>query len=503
MDYFVPAWHGQLIDWSYNVPNIQFDDAISHIRILQQDHRRVGIVITDYQPQLSTKLNQMALNPSEQFSVFDYLQGINTTDSQVVDFHDLNWPEDAIFDFTNFRIFVVSGGQHYATICFDVQGKILYVQYIRGKNAGKTLRFDSRGFVSRTEQGAEETYFDMQGNWRFKHNTQTDEVVINELAPRFCKQAKYDHLNSLVAEVLEERFLNQTLKKSDTLVVTLDNDSLVPLTLYRLFNPVYSASRWHQFDQSLADFDDQPLRVIADSADTEKQVKDATDANVQSTIMPLFESQFKLGHSQRIRQQRIGIFAENMSEDDLRQIIETAYPRLLRDPDDEALYLFAYSQDKAWMVQRVVEAFHNDHKGEFILSRDEIDPGENKIDEEKLPPLLTIKQQRLVSNRDVLTSLDKIRILINWGAPDQFMTMAAISVGIPQLQNFTVEGVEDHRNGIICSNFADLKEALGYYLNGLKHWNESLVYSVQMLNRYSEENLLAQWDKEIESGVKD
>lgn len=501
MEYFVPAWHGQLNDWSFNIPNIEFDDTISHIRILQQAGRRVGLVITDYQPQLSTKLNQMALNPNEQFSAFDYLQGIKTTDSQIVDYHDLNWPQDAVFDFTNFRIFVTSKGRHYATICFDVQGKILYVQYFQGQNEGTTLRFDSRGFVSRTEKDNEETYFDEEGNWRFKHNTQTDQVIINELAPHFCEQLEYDHLNQLVTEIVKNHFLNEIIRPQDNLVVTLDNQSVVPLAIYIDTQTTYSASRWHPYDQALTDLQ-SPQTIIVDSEDTAKLVRQAKD-NVEIAVIPLFESQFKLGHSQRIHQQRIGIFVENMSEDDLKQIVATIYPRLLKNPDDEAMYLFAYSQDKFWMIQRVIDAWHKEHKGEFILSPDEIDPGENKIDEEEIPPLLTVKQQRFTSNQEVLTALDKIRVLISWGGSDPFMTMAAISVGIPLLQNFASDGVEDHHNGIICKNSAELKAGLSYYLDGLKHWNESLVYSVQMLNRYSEENLLALWDQVIKSGVKE
>lgn len=500
MEYFVPAWHGQLIDWSYSVPNIEFDDTVSHLRLLQEDGRRVGIVITDYQPQLSTKLNQMALNPNVQFAVFDYLQGINTTDSQVVDYFDLNWPADAIFDFTNFRIFVVSKGRHFATIFFDVQGKILYIQYFAGENAGATLLFDSRGFVSRMEKDHEETYFDPQGNWRFKHDTQTDQVTINELAPRFTKQLHYDHLEELLTETVRDYFLKEVFKPQDRLIVALDDQAVVPVTSYDSVNPIFSASRWHSFEQSLTNLQDQP--VIVDSTETANQVKAVQSGQGEPTIIPLFESQFKLGHSQRIHQQRIGIFAENMNKEELRQIVDVIYPRLLKAPDDEAMYLFAYSQEKIWMIQGVIDEWHCDHHGEFILSPDEIDPGENKIDEEEVPPLLTVKEQRLISNRDVLTALDKIRVLIGWEKPDPFMTMAAISVGIPLLQNFSADGVEDHHNGLICENMADLKNGLEYYLEGLKHWNESLVYNVQMLNRYSEENLLALWDQVVKGGVE-
>lgn len=75
MDYLVPAWHELMEDWATTVPKIAFDDATSHMQLLQNTQNKAGLVITDYQPQLMTKLNEMALAPSKIFSVFDYLQG--------------------------------------------------------------------------------------------------------------------------------------------------------------------------------------------------------------------------------------------------------------------------------------------------------------------------------------------------------------------------------------------------------------------------------------------
>lgn len=98
MNYFVPAWHKQMIDWSYSTPALEFDDAVSHLRIMQDNDQLVGLVLTDYQPQLTTKLNQLALFPNTVWSAFDCLQGIDTLDSQVVDIRDLNWPADALFE---------------------------------------------------------------------------------------------------------------------------------------------------------------------------------------------------------------------------------------------------------------------------------------------------------------------------------------------------------------------------------------------------------------------
>ena len=186
-----------------------------------------------------------------------------------------------------------------------------------------------------------------------------------------------------------------------------------------------------------------------------------------------------------------------MTDQELMAVLGKLYPRLMKDPSATALYLFSYSNDQAGMISRVFAQFRKKHDGEFILSVNEIDPGENQLEDE-LPPLLKIKQQRLVSNADVLIALDKIRLLIMWGQPDEFMLMAAVSVGIPILQNVASSELEDHHNGLLCHNWTELAAGVSYYLDNLKNWNMSLVYNVQLLNKYSEANLLKRWQDYLE-----
>lgn len=491
MEYLVPAWHKQLIDWSFTVPTIEFDDAISHCRVLQKGGHQVGILLTDYLPYIYTQLNSLALNPDKIFSVFDYLQGVNVIDNQSIDYRDLKWPEGIHFDMTNFRLFAVLNNEAYACVHFDIQGKILNIEYLQGPHQGENFLFDSRGFVSRIQKGQEETYLDLSGHWRLKCNQQTGQVKINPNVKRFCKKSQYDNMTELIQEVVVDQFLKK-LQPQDHLIVTADDDSKVPLKVYNPYQPIFSFSRWHPAENHLESL--RPQQVIVNNDQEGQRLKGKIPDNVAINTIPLFQSQFKLGHSQRLSQQRIGIFAEHLSAKELNEMLEMVYPRLLKDPDDTGLYLFSYTQEKDGMVHQVFQQFREHHKGEFILSRDEIDPGENQL-EEFLPPLLTIKLQRLISNEDVLTSLDKIRLLINWNQADEFLSIAAVSVGIPMLQNFQTAELQDHQNGLICHDLAELKAGISYYLDVLKHWNESLVYNVQILNRYSEENLLAKWEQ--------
>lgn len=498
MNYLVPAWHDLQNDWSYSMPQLRFDDAASHVRTLQDGGEKTGLLITDYQPQITTKLSQMSLMPDDYFAVFDYLQGIKGLDGQVIDYLDFPWPKGVYFDFTNFRIFAIVDEQPYAQINFDVQGKMLSINYLAGPNQNIQLLFDSRGFVSRQESVDYRTYFSPAGVWRFKVNRQSGVVTVNEAVNDFCQHGKYENLQLLIDEVINHHFLTN-LHRDDRIIVTLDDDAKYSLTDFTGNDPIYSVSSWHPYINVLHQVSSGI--VLTDTERTAKVVQKQLPDTCHIQVLPLFQSQFKLGHSQRVSEQRIAIFAEHMEPADLRQTMELIYPRLQDHPTDEGMYVFTYSPDKAGMVNEVFKQFRQDHQGEFILSPDEIDPGENKIDAEDVPPLLNIKQTRLVSNMQVLTFFDEIRLLIMWGQLDPFTTIAAVSVGIPILQNFVSEEVHDHRNGIICQNFDELSAGIVYYLDTLKHWNESLVYNIQVLNQYSEDNIREQWKRILTNEV--
>lgn len=174
MIYFVPAWHRQMSDWAYYHPQLILDDAINQIKTFQDKNQRVGLVITDYQPQLSVKLSEYAIAPQRLFSAFDYLQGIGHLSGQIIDYHDFQWPANARFDFTPFRILVDVHNRLYAKIIFETHGRILAVEYFNEHgDLSRRLLMDSRGFISREEQFKDNKptdfiYFDELGYWRFK-----------------------------------------------------------------------------------------------------------------------------------------------------------------------------------------------------------------------------------------------------------------------------------------------------------------------------------------------
>ena len=62
--------------------------------------------------------------------------------------------------------------------------------------------------------------------------------------------------------------------------------------------------------------------------------------------------------------------------------------------------------------------------------------------------------------------------------------------------------MEHQKDGYIIPNIDHVEEALDYYLTGLSHWNEALVYCVKKAQEYTGGSLVSVWKKMLEKGEK-
>lgn len=492
MEYFIPAWHSQLVDWAYNLPLIEIYDDVNYMRVLKENKQKIGLVLTDYQPQLTTKLNHTILYPDRFFSVYDSLQNIHGLDSRVIDFRDFNWPEDISFDLSPFRILAISQNRVYAKIIFDSEGKILYIQFVdEDGNDTRKLILDSRGFVSAEETADQITYYDPQGHWRFIYNKNTDAVKTNSVF-NVSEHEEYPHLKDLIQEVLVNKFLAH-IQSEDRLIITIDDRSLIPLSVYKNYNPIYTANKWHKFSEKIKQVENGQVLVV--SKREIEEVKGMLNDNIPVINMPSYPIRPNLGHSQRLKRQITAVFAENTTFDELKQIVAIVYKRMIKNPDGEGLYILTYSNEQDDIARRVLEDLEKEHGDEFTTEKEAQEQGDNQIEASQYKAKLYIRKKRISSVNEAYKILDKVRILINWGHSDDFIQTAAISIGIPQLQNFSSSTLNDHENGLICQEISDLSQGLAHYLDNLQVWNQALVFDVKLLNQYSSDNLMAKWKK--------
>lgn len=500
MNYYIPNWSPINIDWAQAVPHIENDDAISQMRLLQTTHRPYGAVILKYMPQLKTQLNDWLLSPTRIFSVFDYIQDTQFMSVQTLDYQDFAWPEYSFFDMNNFRQVVYYQGVKYATLYFDIHDHILWVDYFGPDGAiTKRLTIDSRGFISKKTiyadgQPSLDIYLDSNGSWRMKHDLVSGQVTLNKFWQSRFDKLSYENLAELIDEVIKKQLLS-TLDNQDHFVVSLSNDNHVPFNWLENRLTVYSASKLHQFDKIVADLPNGST-VVADSKFTKAAV-DSINNELQTYVIPLMRAQFKLGHSQRLMEQQIAIFTENLTANELDTIMDQLYPRLLANPDKFSLHLFCYSNAQEEMGNNAIQRLAKIHEGEYLLEGETPDNAENDLDElsdQPKLPILMIDNTRMTSISQVSKFLDMIRLIIDLGSkPDELVEMLGISIGIPQLQRVETDEVINNQNGLIFNDLHQTNQKAGYYLDSLKSWNQALANDVQIMNRYSSDKLIQSW----------
>ena len=96
----------------------------------------------------------------------------------------------------------------------------------------------------------------------------------------------------------------------------------------------------------------------------------------------------------------------------------------------------------------------------------------------------------------IIQAFKTVRLIIDVSRrPNIYIQIAGISAGIPQINLTTSPYIVDKKNGLILQELSELNQAITYYFNGLRHWNESLVYSVRQIRQYTDGAIVNQWQR--------
>ena len=189
---FVPSWYSSninswwqdLIPWYRGNLKMDFDDTISQIRIFNQNNEKVSLLLLQYMPYLRSFLDRFELSNTYYISVFDYLQDINLQYSKSLDYTDFDWPDDVEFIFTFFMLSVYRGEELYATVEYNSEGRLSWIEYYTNDIISEKIIVDDRGFVSSIEcysngELSYIKYLNQFGIWQFKHYINENKIEIN------------------------------------------------------------------------------------------------------------------------------------------------------------------------------------------------------------------------------------------------------------------------------------------------------------------------------------
>lgn len=243
---------------------------------------------------------------------------------------------------------------------------------------------------------------------------------------------------------------------------------------------------------------------MTDSAAVDARVHELLGNERETLLLPIFSAQFHLGHSQEQLEQTILLVVNDLTPAELRAVLSRLLARIDQAQFNENLKLVGYDDDQLSRAEELIKELVQEHYPLIMINPtpEQLKPNEDLQDADLTPDMeelsaaqpIPIYTKRIAQPKDLLTMLDSTRVLVDLSmAPDDFIQMAAVSVGVPQINRTASELVTHQQNGLQIKQISQLDQALDYYLSSMKHWNEALVGSVAMINRYSDEMIMNAW----------
>ena len=522
MYYFVPSWYASEESWKmpsrvwYRVgKESEFDDTVNHISMFKSGGVDVGIISLGYGPQSRYFLHRQGIWPIEYWNAFDRLQSVSGDTPCTFSYRDLNWPEDIEWVYTPFIVAGYLDGELYAEVEFGQHGNLLLINLFSKGTKSATMYMDDRGFVSsimKWDEGkpVEQGFFNKKGLLQFSVSYPEKSVVVERTADYRTRQRKYSSIDDLLMEVLEEK-MSRIDRKTDVVHIAADerHDQMVMeaakgcIMVLSFYGERYDIEKKEQLKKDAL----AANLIITDTEKLASRIKEQTDIS-SARIMDIspFDTRLSLGKSQQIRELKVFFPQDGMTEPIRSRGIMQMLSLL---QEDERIKLIVGTKDtQESAITRLREEMKEKAaslEGTKIYVYDEADkvvPGENDVQEEEKRRAPQIYVQPYTNESDIMAILKDIRLIVDIrDNPDQYIQIAGISVGIPQINYLTTRYIDDQKNGYMIHNIAHLKEAMSYYLVGLAHWNEALVYCVSQAEKYSADTLVAKMRELIENGL--
>lgn len=514
MFYFVPSWNmgnkyfwdGTTKPWYENKNSMEFDDTISQIRMFVNEEVSTKTLILNYFPMLRSFMHRQGLYGANYYSVFDDLQNINVEGMRSFSFTDLKWPQNVEFRYTPFFVLASIGEKIFAQIDFSEDGKVIRVKEFSDEHIEKTYFFDDRGFLSsvRTLDGYEQSqyqeFFDLSGQCQFKVDLNSSEVNIAPIAKQRFKKDRYNNIDDLIVEKYNDYLMSDFSNSKDFLVIAASNDlAKLEIKGKEKEKTVYSFFSKRKIDDKFFNF--MKENAASNIVDTENLTQILKNKEMLSIQITPFDSRLRLGHSQQSNKSKILFLVNGIKHTMQKEILKKILIYMKKYKDVELVVASYNENDKASYQKHFNELLNAEPQfSEFVFDKPADNNGfvENSVAVEQQKQR-NIRWKKMWTENDFIEELSDTRLIIDLAqVPDLFLQIAAISAGIPQINQVETDYVKNKKNGLIISRLEELSGAMKYYLNGLSNWNKALVYTTNQISKFSSKQLVKQWMKLLE-----
>ncbi|MDV7714429.1 accessory Sec system protein Asp1 [Oenococcus oeni] len=530
MIHFVPSWS----DRTFRPTD--FDDTVHQIKIFKKGNLPLELMLTGYSPNLLSALHSQGLSEVPTWSVFDDIQDTHIDGIRPLSFYDFNWPDGIDKIYTPFHIVVNLSGKEIGRVYFSEEGRITKIERYLFKQLVQTFLIDDRGFVSSIihYSGGQidfQDYLDPAGNLRIRQNFKNDQdnIYVNPLFANDFQASSYKNLDQLILEFTRIHLLKSN--SPDDLVILAAQSKQNQLIFKALDKQrivlSYFSNRYDFQDQNQSIIKNELLKssgLIVDQKSNYQKLKKFINENFSRENKTLlikkiheltpYDTRLQLGFSQRERKLTIYWVAKEINNDFSKKIFYKFFSKMVDDENID-LIIAVNEIDKnileLMIIRKISDHFKvdlpsNDYELKQSISQsDENQPLDDEADQlnsDNFKMAIAFYQRFQIktffSEESIIASMKKVRLIVDLSQEaDLFIQIAGISAGIPQINFNESQYVKDQKNGLIISDLKDLSKAIDYYFVGLKHWNQSLVYSVKKMEQYTDFNLLNRWLKAL------
>lgn len=507
MNYFLPSWYRAADSWDswdqiwyQQHQESDFDDTVNQVRMFYQTGQPTTLLVPAYFPGLRHFLHRQRILEVPVVNVFDRLQGIASDyPMHRLALADLPWSATADLVYGSSTLAVFQAGTLTHRVYQGTEGQLVAIEQIQDNQPVRWLRFDDRGFLSRVEdrlaEGWQQTYLDPAGHRRMMV---TPDGRVTRFNPAGELVQIAGSLTDLVVAAVHDYFQATTEPKIYLAADQGHSAHLAPA----IRTQKYALSYFYHRGQPSQDAAAQSLQaaqfLLADSDHNQAALQQAGGTKIIE--LPPFDTRLRLGTSNQEAQLKLWLQVDGLSPERLQTAL-TEILALMDGNQQLELLVASYTGDDRQRVLAALTAITA--RGHYryayqLKSLQEAEaqraenPGLDTLDDEQ--PQRVIAFETLDSELKILTLLQPIRLLVDLTpVPDVYLQIAAISAGIPQINQVPSMYVDDHQNGLVIQNQPGaLTQALQYYLVGLKHWNAALVYTTQKIGTYTGPKLVAQ-----------
>lgn len=542
MNYAVPDW---AVD-AHALPN----DRVVHLaQMAAATAVPLTLLVLHEAPGWRYQLQANGLTRQAWWQVFDAIQGIHISAGLPLDSADVILPAGSDLVYNGDFVLIMQGDTQIGTISRHPQGFVWRVTWML-PGGQRVDQYDDRGFLSTQTwqdvdgQPVRKTWLDVTGAAVL---TQTDQI---QVAPRFQARfahAHYPDIAAVVREYTRQYFIDSMpAETTATLVTAASQDfavlaSAVPANVARHFFVADAAApALPQLAPAAASLITPTAAAAAALKQRLQQIPNARTVPVQ--VIPPFSTALHLGRSNEVAAVTIywhvnglapaqvsAVFLQFLTamakNDDYAVVVDGDDSAQIDQLQTLALNFAAKTAgiplDSA-LYQRLVTAMSGEEEPEATPVTAETEMTET--DEQKAVATAAREQEAVAQHTLAAASqflqrltyavqteysavpeaFQTVRLLVDLGlAPDLFMQIAAISAGIPQINQTETGYVTDGENGRLISSLSQTGAAAAYYLDSLDHWNAALVANARRIEQYSETHTQELWEEVLAHGQEE